>query len=73
MYVGFLLTQALIAFGRQGAYLRLTVLGVALNVTLNLLLIPGHREVGAAIATLATEIVVVVTAAIWLRRPRRPI
>ena len=69
VYVGFLLTQAMIAFEQQNAYLRLTAMGVALNVALNLLLIPGHREVGAAIATLATEVAVVVTAAIWLRRP----
>lgn len=68
VYLGFLLTQALIAQRRENAYLRITVLGVALNVALNLLLIPTHRELGAAFATVATELAVVVTAAIALRQ-----
>lgn len=58
----------MIARGRQAAYLRLSVLGLAINVALNLLLIRAHLEIGAAVATLVTEIVVAVGAAISLRR-----
>ena len=68
VYLGVVLTQAMIARGRQAAYLRLSVLGLAINVTLNLLLIPAYLEIGAAVATLVTEIVVAVGAAISLRR-----
>ncbi len=71
VYVGGLLTQALIAFERPRTFLRVTVLGVGLNVLLNLFLIPAYGETGAATATFATELGVAVLAAAWLRGPPR--
>ncbi len=68
IYVGNLLTQALIASDRQGEYLRLAVLALAANVGLDAVLIPSYGEVGAAVATVATEVAVVIVGARLLRR-----
>ena len=51
----YVLTQALVALGRERAYALLTVLAAVLNILLNLLLIPLLAAKGAALATIATE------------------
>ena len=63
IYVGTLLTQALVASDRQLQYLRLAVLAIGANVGLDAVLIPSYGEVGAAVATVATEVVVVIVGA----------
>jgi O-antigen/teichoic acid export membrane protein len=60
IYVGTLLTQALVASDRQIEYLRLAVLALVANVGLDAVLIPPYGEVGAAAATVATEVFVVI-------------
>lgn len=58
----------------QGWTFRATLVGVVLNVSLNLWLIPRMAHVGAAIATLATQAAVTVVLAVLVHRavgPRR--
>jgi O-antigen/teichoic acid export membrane protein len=64
--------QALIAAGRQRIDLVVVACGAAVNVTLNLLLIPAFGFVGAATATVSAEGVVLVgsLAAFLLTQPR---
>jgi len=50
-----LLTQALIAVGREGFYARVTVATALLNIALNAALIPFLGAKGSAAATVATE------------------
>jgi O-antigen/teichoic acid export membrane protein len=64
LYLGILLTQALIARDRHGTYLCVSVLGVVLNVAANWFLIPRFAEIGAAAATVATELAIAVVAAL---------
>jgi O-antigen/teichoic acid export membrane protein len=56
MYVNAFLTQELIARGRAGAFARGATLALAVNVAANLLVIPRFGTVGAAAATIASEI-----------------
>lgn len=51
----YVLTQALVALGRERYYASVTVLAAGLNIGLNLLLIPALAAKGAALATIATE------------------
>lgn len=51
----YVLTQALVALGRERTYAVATVLAAAVNIGLNLLLIPLLAAKGAALATVATE------------------
>ncbi len=53
-----LTTQFLIARDRNHLFLLITAMGALLNIVLNLLLIPTMRSSGAAIATLATEVLI---------------
>jgi O-antigen/teichoic acid export membrane protein len=55
LYVNYLLTQSLIARGREGFYAAGAGACAVLNLGLNLLLIPPLGARGAAYATLATE------------------
>jgi O-antigen/teichoic acid export membrane protein len=48
--------MALIAAGRQDRVLRITFVSAMLNLALNILVIPRHGMVGAAAATLGTEV-----------------
>jgi O-antigen/teichoic acid export membrane protein len=50
-------SAALLAMAREDQFFRLTAWGAAINVGLNLLLIPRFGMIGAAIATVTTEIV----------------
>jgi O-antigen/teichoic acid export membrane protein len=70
IYVGTLLTQALVASDRQIEYLRLAVLALVANVGLDAVLIPPYGEVGAAAATVATEVFVVIVGLRLLSRQR---
>jgi len=54
--------------GRQASFMRLSALGIAVNVVLGLALIPVLASLGAAIATLVTEIVTLVVGAYLLSR-----
>lgn len=49
------LTQALVALGREGYYARLTVATAVANIVFNLVLIPFLGARGSALATVATE------------------
>lgn len=53
----YVLTQALVALGRERYYAGVTILAAILNIGLNLLLIPHLAAKGAALATVATEAV----------------
>lgn len=50
-----ILTQALIAVGREGFYARVTIATAIVNILLNLALIPWLGAKGSALATVATE------------------
>jgi len=51
----YVLTQALVALGRERYYAGVTIAAAFLNIGLNLLLIPHMAGKGAALATIATE------------------
>ena len=57
--VGTIAQGALTAAHRQQRLLRISAAGLAFNLLLNLLLIPPYSYVGAAIATTATEVLLV--------------
>ena len=57
--VGTIAQGVLIAGHRQQRLLRISAAGLALNLVLNLLLIPPYSYVGAAIATTVTEVLLV--------------
>ena len=57
--VGTIAQGALIAAHRQQRLLRISAAGLAFNLVLNLVLIPPYSYVGAAIATTATEVLLV--------------
>ena len=65
--VDIVLGLAIISLGRQGRALWLNVSGLALNVGLNLALIPRYGATGAASATLISELFVLVCALFLLR------
>lgn len=48
----------LVAAGRARVYPFVTLTGLLVNVALNVALVPAHREMGAAVATVLTEVVV---------------
>lgn len=58
-FFGSLAFTTLVAVGRHRLYPLVTLVGVVVNVGLNLWLIPARSFGGAALATLATEVVVV--------------
>ena len=62
-FFGALAFTTLVAVGRHRIYPLVTMAGVVVNIGLNLWLIPARSFRGAAMATLATEVVVV--AALW--------
>lgn len=61
-YPGYALTQILVILGRQRAYLRLVAMAACSNIALNLLLIPQWQAQGAVIATILTELLILVMA-----------
>lgn len=60
--------HALIAIGRQAALLWIALGGLAVNLTVNLVLIPLYDERGAAIATVVTEFAVLAPALLLVAR-----
>ena len=55
IFLGYLMTQSLVALEHNRIYLAITVFAVLLNVLLNYWLIPEYGAEGAAIATVITE------------------
>lgn len=68
IHAGAVLTTALVAAGRGRSMLGVALLGLALNLAANALLIPRFGLEGAGIATLATELAVAISAAFVLAR-----
>lgn len=71
VFLGYCLTQALVAHDLQERYLVVALIGLTLNIGLNLILIPRFGGMGAAGATVVTEIIVTVGAATALIRRRK--
>ena len=67
--IGTLGGTALVALGRQTSWAKITGSCLALNLALNAWLIPEHGAQGAAIATVATELLAAI-AAVWVIRRR---
>jgi O-antigen/teichoic acid export membrane protein len=57
-FLNYALTHQVIGWDRQRAYLVIVVLALTGNIAANLLLVPSRGIVGAAIATVLTEIIV---------------
>nr|WP_279343538.1 oligosaccharide flippase family protein [Fundidesulfovibrio terrae] len=65
-----ILTQALIALGREGFYARVTIATAVCNVALNCALIPFMGAKGSALATVATEALLAAGLGVgYVRRP----
>jgi len=69
--LNYALTHQLIGWDRQRAYAWLCLAALATNVALNVRLIPALSIVGAAWATIATELVITAGCALALAAPRR--
>jgi O-antigen/teichoic acid export membrane protein len=54
----FLYSQILIAFNLQSAFMRFTLIGLFVNVVLNLLLVPAFGFMAAAAVTVVTQLIV---------------
>ena len=61
-------TQYVIPNGRDRALIGATLAGAAVNLALNALLIPRHRAVGAAVATLAAQLAVAISLSYSVRK-----
>ena len=57
-----------IALNEQRRIVHFQVVGLVMNVTLNLILIPILSFIGAAIATVATEAVILLLIFLWMRK-----
>ena len=57
-FLNYALTHQVIGWGRQRSYLAISSIALAANIAANLALIPTRGIVGAAIATIVTELVV---------------
>jgi O-antigen/teichoic acid export membrane protein len=68
IHAGAVLMTALVAAGRMRSVLAIAVVGLAVNVIANVLLVPTHGIEGAAAATLLTEGIVVIGAMVALAR-----
>ncbi len=60
MYINYLLTQTLIAVNKQKFYSLWVMICAFVNAALNLFMIPEYGALGAAIATIVTEMVLLV-------------
>jgi O-antigen/teichoic acid export membrane protein len=72
VFVSHFLGSVLGAVDRQGLTARATLVGVVINVSLNLWLIPRMAHVGAAVATLATQAAVTGVLAVLVHRAIGP-
>ncbi len=68
VYLGAPLVTSVVATGRSRALLVISASGLATNIGLNALWVPAHGLAGAAAATLATELLVALGAALSLLR-----
>jgi len=66
-FLNYALTHQVIGWDGQRAYLLIAVAALAANVAANLLLVPARGIVGAAVATVVTELVVTAGCVIALR------
>ena len=64
---------SLVVAGREKTVARMTALAVVVNVALNLALIPTYGMMGAAVATLATEVARAIFAAVCVRSEGYPL
>lgn len=67
-FLNYALTHQVIGWDGQHAYLLIAVAALAANLAANLLLVPARGIVGAAIATVITELVVTAGCVLALRR-----
>jgi O-antigen/teichoic acid export membrane protein len=69
-FLNYALTHQVIGWDGHRAYLGIVALALVGNVTANIILVPGRGIVGAAIATVFTEIIVTIgcVVALWGRR-----
>ncbi|MEW6321798.1 MAG: polysaccharide biosynthesis C-terminal domain-containing protein, partial [Acidobacteriota bacterium] len=70
LFVNYALTHQLIGWNGQRAYLQIVLAALAANLALNLALVPPYGMRGAALGTIATELVV--TAGCLVALARRP-
>jgi O-antigen/teichoic acid export membrane protein len=70
-FVNYALTHQVIAWDGQRAYLAITAIALAANLVANTMLIPTGGMIGAATATLMTELTVAAGCAVALRRAVR--
>lgn len=68
IWISNLVDHGLIAIGKQGALLWIACIGLAVNVGVNLVLIPIYGKEGAAAATVLTEAAVLLPALFMLSR-----
>ena len=59
---------ALVSAGKHRSYPWMALIGLVLNIALNIVLIPRYSYTGAAYATLVTELVIAIGVALILRR-----
>jgi O-antigen/teichoic acid export membrane protein len=57
-FLNYALTHQVIGWDGQGAYLRIAAIALVANVAANIALVPSRGMIGAAIATVVTELVV---------------
>lgn len=67
-FLNYLFWYALLAAYREGAKFRIMVAGLALNVALNVVLIPAYGPKGAAISLVCSDFVVVAWQGLLIRR-----
>ncbi len=68
MFVNQLLSSTYIASGNQNIMAKITAFAALLNIGLNLILIPSYSYIGASIATLITEFIVMAYGIKWINK-----
>jgi O-antigen/teichoic acid export membrane protein len=68
MFVNQLLSSTYIVSGNQNTMAKISAFAALLNVGLNLILIPSYSYMGASIATLITELIVMVYGIYWINK-----
>lgn len=68
MFVNHLLSSTYIASGNQKIMAKISAIAAILNVGLNLFLIPSYSYIGASIATLFTEFIVMIYGIYWINK-----
>lgn len=68
MYVNILLGSTYISSGNQNVIAKVSAFAALFNIGLNLLLIPSFTYVGAALATVATEFIVMLFGIYWIKK-----